>query len=87
MVSNDYPNIIQLAFLAFGHARLMQLAGCERGFPVQNQTLTLVEFVFTLSQKTQVMKIIINWEGYVNFDFSNALQIFKTITDRKILSK
>jgi hypothetical protein len=33
------------------------------------------------------MKIIINGDDYVNFDFSNALQIFKTITDRKILSK
>jgi hypothetical protein len=33
------------------------------------------------------MKIIINGEDYVNSDFSNALLIFKTITDRKILSK
>jgi hypothetical protein len=65
----------------------MQLAGCERGFSVQNQTLSPLEIVLTLSHKNQVMKIIINGEDYVNFDFSNALQIFKTITDRKILSK
>jgi hypothetical protein len=37
--------------------------------------------------QNQVMEIIINGEDYVNFDFSNALQIFKTITERKILSK
>ena len=61
----------------------MQLAGCERGFSVQNQTLSPLEIVFNAITQNHVMKIIINGEDYVNFDFSNALQIFKTITDRK----
>jgi hypothetical protein len=37
--------------------------------------------------QNHLMKIFINGEDYVNFDFSNALQIFKTITHKKILSK
>jgi hypothetical protein len=63
----------------------MQLAGCERGFSVQPNPQPLRNRLNAITQN-QVMKIIINGEDYVNFYFSNALQIFKT-TDRKILSK
>jgi hypothetical protein len=62
-------------------------AGCERGFSVQNQTLTPLRNCLNTVTQDQLMRIRINGEDYVSFDFANALKIFKTKSDRKIYSK
>ena len=80
----EFPNLLKLASLAISCP--VNTAGCERGFSIQNQTLTPLRNRLNTESQDQLMRIKINGEKYDQFEFNTALELWKSKSKRKIYS-
>jgi len=76
------PNLIKLASLAITCP--VNTAGCERGFSVQNQTLTPSRNRMSPETQNLLFNIRINGNSYENFPYERALKSWKSKTGRKM---
>lgn len=81
---DDCPNLIKLACLALTSP--VNTAGCERGFSVQNQTLTSLRNRLSPETQDLLLRVQINGPPLVDFDFNRALKTWKQ-SSKKIFPK
>ena len=78
---DDFPQMIKLAALYFTIA--VHTAGCERGFSVQNSTLTPSRNRLLEVTQDKLMRIRLGPERGA-FDFPAALDLWKKKKDRRL---
>ncbi|XP_060556337.1 uncharacterized protein C17orf113-like [Ruditapes philippinarum] len=80
----QFPNLLILASLAI--ICPVNTAGCERGFSVQNQTLTALRNRLNPDTQDQIMRIRINGKPREDFPFEDALKAWKAAVPRKLFN-
>lgn len=77
-----FPNMLRLAYLAITCP--INTAGCERGFSVQNQTLTPTRNRLSPETQNMLLNIRINGGSCEDFPYDKALDFWKRNTSRKM---
>ncbi|XP_067684350.1 zinc finger protein 862-like [Haliotis asinina] len=79
--AQDFPNMIKLGQLALTLA--VHTAGCERGFSVQNQTLTASRNRMTVQKQDSLMRVKLG-PSRKAFKFEASLNKWKTEKERRL---